>query len=140
MAFSGDLDSDLLAAGTDGRPFVGGFPGSADAAAARSAAASLGRDLELVEFTHDDLEAAAPEVVAATGCSNPMDVAIAVPLYLVGRRAAGADLPAAVRRRNKTVVQYGSDVARELDRLARRTAFKRRMDDYVGRYVDSLSA
>ena len=71
VAFSGGLDSGLLAAGTDGRPFVGGCPDSDDVAAARSAAASLGRDLEVVEFTHDDLEAAVPEVVAATGRSNP---------------------------------------------------------------------
>jgi len=140
VAFSGGLDSGLLAARTDARPFVGGCPDRDDVAAARSAAASLVRDLEVVEFTHDDLEAAVPEVVAATGRSNPMDVAIAVPLYLVGRRAAAADLPAAVRRREKTAVEYGSDVARELDRLARRAGLKRLMDDHVGRYVDSMSA
>jgi len=238
VAFSGGLDSGLLAARTDGPLFVGGFPDSDDVAAARSAAATLGRDLEVVEFTHADLEAGVPAVVAATGRSNPMDVGIALPLYLVARevaaaghdrlvlgqgadelfggyakvadpagddrlhadtvrgaarelirslpgqlerdvlalRAAGVDpvvpflddrvvgpalrlpadllvdgdqrkvalrlaaddLPESIRRRDKTAVQYGSDVARELDRLARQAGFKRRMDDHVGRYIDSL--
>ena len=244
VAFSGGLDSGILAARLAGPLYVGGFEGSHDLAAARSAAASLGRDLRVVEFSHADLERAVPEVVRATGRSNPMDVGIALPLYLVAERAAadghdrlavgqGADelfggyakvakaprdprvdadtvrgatrevvaslpdqlerdvltlraagvepvapllddrvvaaalrlpgellvaaggseeaperkvalrraadfLPADVRNRDKKAVQYGSLVSRELDRLARQAGFKRRMDDHVGRYVDSL--
>jgi asparagine synthase (glutamine-hydrolysing) len=238
VAFSGGVDSGLLAAHTDGPLVVGGFPDSDDVTAARSAAAALDRDLEVVEFTHEVLESAVPDVVAATGRSNPMDVGIALPLYLVARRVAaagqdrlllgqGADelfggyakvadaatddrlaaetvrgatrevvrslpdqlerdvlalraagvepvvpflqdrvvraalrlpgrllvagdtrkvafrraataLPASIRSREKTAVQYGSDVARELDRLARQAGFKRRMDDHVGRWIDSL--
>jgi asparagine synthase (glutamine-hydrolysing) len=34
-------------------------------------------------------------------------------------------------------VQYGSLVARELDRLARQAGFKRRQDDHVSKYVAS---
>ncbi len=238
VAFSGGVDSGLLAARTEGPLFVGGFPDSDDVAAARSAAAALDRELEVVEFTHAGLEAAVPDVVAATGRSNPMDVGIALPLYLVAERAAVAghdrlllgqgadelfggyakvanaaqderlaadtvrgatrevvgslpaqlerdvlalraagvepvvpflhdrvvraalrlpgsllvdggdrkvalrraadDLPDAIRLRDKTAVQYGSDTARELDRLARQAGFKRRRDDHVGHYIDSL--
>jgi len=239
VAFSGGVDSAILAARTEGPLYVGGFPESHDVGAARSAADALGRELAVVEFTHDDLERAVPELVAATGRSNPMDVGVALPLYLVAERVAadghdrlavgqGADelfggyakvaapadddrleadtvrgatrevigelpaglerdvltlraagvepvapllddrvvaaalrlpadllvdgderkvalrraadfLPAAVRGRDKKAVQYGSLVARELDRLARQAGFKRRMDDHVGRYIDSLA-
>ena len=238
VAFSGGVDSAILAARTDGPLYVGGFEESHDLAAARSAADALDRELRVVEFTHADLERAVPELVRATGRSNPMDVQIALPLYLVAERAAadghdrlavgqGADelfggyakvakapedprvdagtvrgatrevvaslpaqlerdvlalraagvepvapllhdrvvaaalrlpgdllvrgeerkvalrraadfLPADVRGRDKKAVQYGSLVARELDRLARQAGFKRRMDDHVGQYVDSL--
>jgi asparagine synthase (glutamine-hydrolysing) len=238
VAFSGGVDSSILAARLEGPLYVGGFEDSHDVAAARSAAEALGRDLRVVTFTHSDLERAVPEIVRATGRSNPMDVSIALPLYLVAERAAadghdrlavgqGADelfggyakvakaptdprvdadtvrgatrevidslpdqlerdvltlraagvepvapllddrvvsaalrlpgdllvngdvrkvalrraadfLPESVRGRDKKAVQYGSLVSRELDRLARQAGFKRRMDDHVGRYVDSL--
>jgi asparagine synthase (glutamine-hydrolysing) len=242
VAFSGGVDSSIIAARTDGPLYVGGFDGSHDVAAARSAADALERDLRVVEFSHADLERAVPQLVRATGRSNPMDVGIALPLYLVAERAAadghdrvavgqGADelfggyakvakapedprvdaetvrgatreviaslpaqlerdvlalraagvepvapllhdrvvaaalrlpgdllvraspdgterkvalrraadfLPAGLRERDKKAVQYGSLVARELDRLARRAGFKRRMDDHVGQYIDSL--
>ncbi len=38
----------------------------------------------------------------------------------------------------KKAAQYGSYVARELDRLARQAGFKRRTDDHVGRWIRSL--
>ena len=239
VAFSGGVDSAVLAARTAGPLYVGGFPESQDIEAARSAADALGRDLTVVGFTHADLERAVPELVAATGRPNPMDIGVVLPLYLVAERVAadghdrlavgqGADelfggyakvaapadddrleadtvrgatrevigglpaglerdvltlraagvepvapllddrvvaaalrlpadllvdgderkvalrraadfLPAAVRGRDKKAVQYGSLVARELDRLARQAGFKRRMDDHVGRYIDSLA-
>jgi len=53
------------------------------------------------------------------------------------RAAARARLPDAVADRDKKAVQYGSLVAREVDRLARQAGFKRRMDDHVTRYVES---
>ena len=56
--------------------------------AARSVADALGRELAVVEFTHADLERAVPELVAATGRSNPMDIGVALPLYLVAERVA----------------------------------------------------
>ena len=51
------------------------------------------------------------------------------------RLAAREWLPDALAFREKKAVQYGSLVARELDRLARQAGFKRRMDDHVSKYV-----
>jgi asparagine synthase (glutamine-hydrolysing) len=242
VAFSGGVDSAAVAAGVPDAPlYVVGFPDAHDVAAARRAADAMGRDLRVVELAHEDLVRAVPAVARATGRTNPMDVAIALPLYLVGERAAadgvdrlalgqGADelfggyakvagapdddrvaadsvrgarretvlslpeglerdvltlraagvepampllhdrvvraalplpgdllvadgtrkvalrealrgvVPDSVRRADKKAVQYGSYVSRELDRLARRAGFKRRMDDHVGRYVRELCA
>ncbi len=242
VAFSGGVDSALVAAGVPDAPcYVAGFPGAHDVETAREAAAAAGRDLRVVELDHDDLREAVPELAAATGRTNPMDVSIALPLYLTARRAAadgfdrlavgqGADelfggyakvarapedprvdadtvrgatrevvatlpdqlerdvlalraagvepvapllhdrvvrtalplpgelladgderkvalrraavasglVPESTAMREKKAVQYGTYVSRELDRLARRAGFKRRMDDHVGKYVRSL--
>jgi asparagine synthase (glutamine-hydrolysing) len=238
VAFSGGIDSSILAARLEGPLYVGGFEGSHDVDAARSAAELLGRELRVVEFSHADIERAVPAVAAATGRTNPMDLQIALPLFLVGEavaadghdrlalgqgadelfggyakiakapddgrveadtvrgatretiaslprqlerdvltlRAAGVEpvvplladrvveaalrlpgellvsggerkvalrraaafLPEELRCREKKALQYGSLLAREFDRLARQAGFKRRMDDHLGRYVESL--
>jgi asparagine synthase (glutamine-hydrolysing) len=242
VAFSGGVDSGLVAAAVPEAPcYVAGFEGSHDVAAARDAAAAMDRDLRVVEITHDDLTRAVRAVAAATGRRNPMDVAIAVPLFLTAEAAAadgfdrlavgqGADelfggyskvvdpaedprvdadtvrgartetvrtlpdqlgrdvlalraagvepatpllddrvvaaalalpgdllvdgderkvalrrvaarrVPESVHAADKKAVQYGTYVSRELDRLARRAGYKRRMDDHVGKYVESLCA
>ena len=89
VAFSGGVDSALVAAGVPEAPlYVAGFEGAHDVAAARAAAEAMDRELREVALSHADLERAVPEVVAATGRRNPMDVAIALPLYLVGEHAA----------------------------------------------------
>jgi asparagine synthase (glutamine-hydrolysing) len=54
------------------------------------------------------------------------------------RRVARDRLPADLAATPKKAAQYGSYVARELDRLARRAGYKRRTDDHVRRYVESL--
>jgi asparagine synthase (glutamine-hydrolysing) len=241
VAFSGGVDSAIVAAGLPDAPlYVAGFDGAHDVAAARRAAAAMGRapDLDVVGLDHDAIRAAVPRVARATGRTNPMDVAIALPLVLVAERVAadgydrlavgqGADelfggyakvakapddprvdadtiraarretildlpdqlerdvlalraagvepvapllhdrvvaaalslpgpllvadgvrkvalreaardLPEDVRTADKKAVQYGTYVSRELDRLARRAGFKRRLDDHVGRYVRTL--
>jgi len=240
VAFSGGVDSAVVAAGVPAAPcYVAGFEGCHDVAAAREAAAAMARELRIVEITHDDVAGRLPELAAAIGRTNPMDLAIALPLFLAGERAAadghdrlalgqGADelfggyakvakapddprvdadtvrgarrelletipeqaerdvlalraagvepvtpllhddvvaaalslpghllvdgderkvalreaargvVPESVRTADKKAVQYGTYVARELDRLARQAGFKRRMDDHVERYVRSL--
>ncbi|AEH37881.1 asparagine synthetase B family protein [Halopiger xanaduensis] len=239
VAFSGGVDSALVAELLDAPLYVVGFPDSHDVEAARTAAEAMGRDLTVVELEPADLERAVPEIVRATGRTNAMDVQIALPLYLVGERVAadsydalavgqGADelfggyekvvrldhrveaettrgavreqieslpdqlprdvltiratglepvapllhdrvveaalrlpddlladeetrkrgfrqvaaryLPGEVAERDKKAVQYGSLVARELDRLARQHGYKRRMDDHVSKYIESLLA
>jgi asparagine synthase (glutamine-hydrolysing) len=239
VAFSGGVDSALVAAALEAPLYVAGFPDSHDVEAAKSGAEALGLDLTVVAVTHDDLRRAVPEVVDAVGRTNAMDVQIALPLYLTAERAAadgfdrlavgqGADelfggyakvakapedprtdadtvrgatrevigslpdqlprdvcalraagvepvapllhdgvvaaalrlpesllvegdtrkvalrrvarewLPDEIADRDKKAVQYGSLIARELDRLARQNGFKRRMDDHVSKYVESL--
>ena len=239
IAFSGGVDSALLAARLDAPLYVAGFPESHDIEAARSAGDLLDRELRVVTLTHEAIERAVPEIVAATGRTDAMSVQIALPLYLVAERVAadgfdrlalgqGADelfggyakvekapsdprveadtvrgaqreviqtlpdqlprdvlalrsagvepvtpllhdrvvsvavrlgdtmlvdgetrkwalrqaaldsLPDAIAMRDKKAAQYGSLAARELDRLARQAGYKRRMDDHVGQYIESL--
>ena len=240
VAFSGGVDSAVVAAGVPAAPcYVAGFEGSHDVAAARDAAAAMDREVRVVELTHDALREAVPELVSILGRTNPMDLQIVLPLYLVGKRVAadgfdrlavgqGADelfggyakvakapddprveaetvrgaatelirtlpdqlerdvlalraagvepvapllhddvvaaalplpgellvadgrrkvalrevarglVPADVAAADKKAVQYGTYASRELDRLARRAGYKRRMDDHVEKYVRSL--
>ncbi|WP_283403444.1 asparagine synthase-related protein [Halorubrum sp. DM2] len=242
VAFSGGVDSGVVAAAVPEAPcYVAGFEGCHDVSAAREAAGAMGRDLRVVEVTHDDLKRAVRAVAAATDRRNPMDVAIAVPLYLTAeaaaadgfgrlavgqgadelfggyskvvdpaqdsrvdadtvrgartetvrtlpdqlerdvlalraagvepatpllddrvvaaalalpddllvdgderkvalRRVTGERVPESVATADKKAVQYGTYVSRELDRLARRAGYKRRMDDHVGKYVEALCA
>ncbi len=241
IAFSGGLDSAILAARLDAPLYTVGFPDSHDIEAARTAAALLDRDLTVVTLDRERLERALPEVVAATGRTNAMDVQIALPLYVLAEAVRadgyerlvlgqGADelfggyakvarapddprveaetvrgarremietLPAQLERdvltlwsggvepvvpllsdavvraalalpaealvtdrgerkwalrlaarpflpdrivfREKKAVQYGSLVARELDRLARERGFKRRQDDHVTAFIESIA-
>ena len=66
VAFSGGVDSALVAAALGVPLYVAGFPDSHDVAAARSGAEALGMDLTVIEVTHDDLRRAVPEVARAT--------------------------------------------------------------------------
>jgi asparagine synthase (glutamine-hydrolysing) len=89
VAFSGGVDSAVVAAGVPDAPcYVAGFEGSHDVAAARDAAAAMDREVRVVELTHDALREAVPELVSVLGRTNPMDLQIVLPLYLVGKRVA----------------------------------------------------
>ena len=91
VAFSGGIDSTLIANAFPAAPlYVVGFEGSHDIAAAREAATAIGRadDLTVIELDHADLTDAVPRVVAAIERTNPMDVTIALPLFIVAERAA----------------------------------------------------
>ncbi|ELZ26750.1 asparagine synthase [Halogeometricum pallidum JCM 14848] len=89
VAFSGGVDSAVVAAGVPDAPcYVAGFGGSHDVAAARDAAAAMDRRLRVVELTHDAVREAVPELVSILGRTNPMDLQIALPLYLAAKRAS----------------------------------------------------
>jgi asparagine synthase (glutamine-hydrolysing) len=89
VAFSGGVDSALVASGVPDAPcYVAGFDGCHDVAAAREAARAMDRTLRVVTITHDALRRAVVDVALATGRRNPMDLAIAVPLYLTAEAAA----------------------------------------------------
>ncbi|WP_302082849.1 asparagine synthase C-terminal domain-containing protein [Salinibaculum rarum] len=88
IAFSGGVDSALLAARLDAPLYVVGFPDSHDVQAAREGARALGLDVRVVELDHDALERAIPPLVDAIGRTDAMAVQIALPLFLVARRVA----------------------------------------------------
>jgi asparagine synthase (glutamine-hydrolysing) len=88
VAFSGGVDSAVVASGVDAPLYVVGFPDSHDLEAARDAARRMDRDLRVRELSPADVERAVPAVARATGRSNAMDVNIALPLYLAGEAAA----------------------------------------------------
>ncbi|UWG47939.1 Asparagine synthase (glutamine-hydrolyzing) [Halanaeroarchaeum sp. HSR-CO] len=234
IAFSGGVDSALLASILEAPLYTVGFPESHDLETARAVAEKLGLDLTVRALSLDELESVVPRVARSIDGTNAMDVQIAIPLAFVGEAAAddgfdrlalgqGADelfggyakieavdhrvaattirgarwevlaamspglardtlavratgiepifpflddavveaalalpsslivddgvrkralravatdyLPGSVANRDKKAMQYGSLVARELDRLARQAGFKRRMDDHVSQYV-----
>jgi Asparagine synthase (glutamine-hydrolyzing) len=88
VAFSGGIDSGLLAARFDAPLYVVGFPDSHDVEAARSGAAMLGQAVRVVELDHATLEAAIPQVAAAINRTNPMDVQIALPLFVLAEQVS----------------------------------------------------
>ncbi|NHN40470.1 asparagine synthetase B [Halorubellus sp. JP-L1] len=88
VAFSGGVDSALVAGLFDAPCYVVGFPGSHDVRAARSAARAMDVDLTVVELDHDALADAVPRVARAIGRENAMAVQIALPLLLVAERVA----------------------------------------------------
>ena len=92
VAFSGGVDSALLAATCDRPLYVVGFPDSHDVEAARTAARAMGVEdrLRVRTLSIDDVDRVVPTVSRAIGRTNAMDVAIAVGMYLVAE-AVGAD-------------------------------------------------
>ncbi|PSP53171.1 asparagine synthase [Halobacteriales archaeon QH_3_68_24] len=94
------------------------------------------------------LRAAGVEPVAPLLHDRVVRAALALPgdLLVAGderkvafRRAVRAWVPEPAATREKKALQYGSLVARELDRLARQDGFKRRLNDHVRKYVEALT-
>lgn len=93
VLFSGGVDSSLLAYLTSGMGLrvtllAGGLEGSPDLQAAEEASGELGLRLVVETSTLDELEPHIREVVHASETNSPMDVGIALPLYLVAKGAA----------------------------------------------------
>jgi asparagine synthase (glutamine-hydrolysing) len=146
---------DRLAVGQGADELFGGYAKVANApedprldagtvrGATREVIASLPGQLErdVLTLRAAGVEPVAPllhDRVVAAALGLPGELLVGGDVRKVALRLAADFLPADVRDRDKKAVQYGSFVARELDRLARQAGFKRRMDDHVGQYVDSL--
>lgn len=88
VAFSGGVDSALVATGSDGPLYVVGFPDSPDRRTATAAADRLDRRLRTVDIDVATLETVVPIVARAINRTDAMSVSIAIPLYLLGRAVA----------------------------------------------------
>ena len=95
------------------------------------------------------LQAAGVEPVAPLLHDAVVEAALRLPTDLLAdeserkrafRQVARNYLPREVADREKKAVQYGSLVARELDRLARQAGYKRKIGDHVTKYVESRLA
>ena len=94
IAFSGGIDSTFLAAlakkvNPDISLYAVGLPGSHDIAQAESAAKATGMtdSLRLHLLSPKEIEAAVPHVIYATESTDPMKIAIGLPLYIVAKTA-----------------------------------------------------
>lgn len=85
IAFSGGLDSSFIAALARGAELYSvGMAGSHDVQQTEKAAQQLGLEdnLHLHELTIHELEAAIPDVIAAIESADPIQVGIAMPLFI----------------------------------------------------------
>ncbi len=90
LAFSGGLDSSLLAALChEAELYSVGMEGSHDVQQTKKAAQLLGLSdkLHLHELTLDEVESAIPDVMRAIESSDPLKVSIALPLFFASKRA-----------------------------------------------------
>jgi asparagine synthase (glutamine-hydrolysing) len=90
LAFSGGLDSSLLAAlCPKAELYSVGMAGSHDVRQTKKAADLLGSNdkLHLHELTIEDVESALPDVMNATESSDPLKVSIAMPLFFASKDA-----------------------------------------------------
>ncbi|MFB6185930.1 MAG: asparagine synthase C-terminal domain-containing protein [Halobacteriaceae archaeon] len=85
IGFSGGVDSALIAQAVDVPCYTIGFPGSSDFESARKAKQLLDINVRFIEITHDDILSALPRVVNAIHRTDPMDVSIALSLYLLAK-------------------------------------------------------
>ena len=94
VAFSGGVDSALLckliSSCANYHCYTIGLPGSHDLNYAQHVARLMNLDLEIIELNEDDLEMFIPVVIEAIESCNPLDIAIALPLYVLAKQAGAA--------------------------------------------------
>jgi asparagine synthase (glutamine-hydrolysing) len=81
ISFSGGLDSSFLASLYD-LQLVTVTASSEEKEWVERAAKMLGRDLEVLTFNENDVKEALPKVVSAIETTDPLQVSIAIPIYL----------------------------------------------------------
>ena len=149
---------DRLAVGQGADELFGGYRKVVNPAEDHRVAADTvrGATREVIDTLPDQLprdvltlRAAGVEPVAPLLHDRVVDAALRLPADLLAsdgerkvgfRRAVEGVVPDGVRGAEKKAVQYGTYAARELDRLARRAGYKKRMEDHVGQYIDALVA
>ncbi len=93
VAFSGGVDSSLIAA-LSGLPCIAvGVPGSHDLVHAGEAAALLGLDYTGIEITENDIRDGLHEVLAILPEVTPVEASLAIAQYLITRSAADLGYP-----------------------------------------------
>ena len=94
IAFSGGVDSTLLCKlmpdCASHLNYTVGLPGSHDLKSAQHAARLLNVDLQTIELNAHDLEIFLPTVIEAIESCNPLDIAIALPFYVLAKQAKAA--------------------------------------------------
>jgi asparagine synthase (glutamine-hydrolysing) len=94
VAFSGGVDSSLLcklmANPANNQYCAVGLSGSHDLNSAQHAARLLHVDLQTIELDASDVEMLIPRVIEAIESCNPLDIAIALPLYVLSEQAEAA--------------------------------------------------
>ena len=93
LLFSGGLDSSVLAVllttlDPDEIPLiVAGTSSAKDIHAARTAAKTLGLDIEVCFFTHDEVKLALPDILSTSCNTDVLQVSLAIPLYFAAALA-----------------------------------------------------
>jgi len=96
VAYSGGVDSSLLCAmmadNSNNRYFAAGLPESHDLKSAEQAARLMLIDLEVIHLDPNDVEMLVPRVIEIIESCNPVDVAIALPMYVLSEQTKKAGL------------------------------------------------
>ncbi len=96
VAFSGGVDSSLLCAimanNTNNRYFAAGLPESHDLKSAQQAARMMRIDLQVIQLDACRVEMLIPRVIETIESYNPLDLAIALPMYVLSEQTKAAGL------------------------------------------------
>jgi len=96
VAFSGGVDSSLLCAimadNANNRYFAAGLPESHDLKSAQQAARLMRIDLQVIHLDACHVEMLIPRVIETVESCNPLDLAIALPMWVLAEQTKAAGL------------------------------------------------